>query len=273
MTDIRPLASSLTTAVLSHLNVSPTSPSIQHLNHLIGRYTETVPWETAFRIVKRHETEETAVCPRWPDEFWDDALTRGGGGTCFESNLAFFSLLLSLGYEGYLTINNMGETIGCHTAIVIQLDSAKWLVDAGLPIYQPLQVDATKDTTCTTPFLDYAVRPNGRSRYEIERAPHPNLNAFTLIDILVDTDTYRAATMADYGETGLFLDQVIINRVVNGSPYRFNSVESTTQLEHFWQGEKFVTDLEDAGGTAVARHFGMDEKTVRKALEIVNKKS
>jgi hypothetical protein len=270
MTDISPLSTALTTAVLAHLNVPQTTPSIQYLEHLIGGYTRTVPWESAFRIVKRQETEETGTCPRWPDEFWEDTLTRGGGGTCFESNLAFFSLLRALGFAGYLTINNMGETIGCHTAIIIHLDGAKWLVDAGLPVYQPVQVNPDEVTQRSTPFLNFTVKPDGGSRYQIERAPHPVLNAFTLLDKPIDAETYLAATTADYGEKGFFLDRVLINKVINDRVYRFNSEESTTQLEHFWRGEKFVDELPDDGGTAVARHFGMDETVVRKALKIVN---
>lgn len=273
MTNISPLAPLLTTAVLNHLNALQAKPSSQYLDFLMERYTQSVPWETAFRIVKRHETEETAICPRWPEEFWEDALMRGGGGTCFESNLAFFSLLRALGYDGYLTFNNMGEVTACHTAIIIQLDGKKWLVDAGLPIYQPLTVEADGVTQRATPFLDFSVHPDGVARYQVERKPHPALNAFTLLDEPIDAETYWAATTADYGENGLFLDKVVINKVVNGRPYRFNSQESTTQLEHFWQGEKFVDELPDDGGTAVAKHFGMDKKTVRKALEIVNPQS
>jgi hypothetical protein len=272
MTDISPLPSSLTTAVLTYLNMPAAFPCLPHLELLIGNYTKTVPWESAFRIVKRNETK-TAVCSRWPAEFWDDALTRGGGGTCFESNLAFFSLLRALGYDGYLTINNMGETIGCHTAIIIQLDGVKWLVDAGFPIYQPLEIYTQEVTQRSTPFMDYVVRPNGRSHYEIERTPHPERNAFTLIDKPVDAETYLSATTADYGEKGFFLDKVVINKVVNGRPYRFNSLESATQLVHFWQGERFVEQVDDDGGTAVAKHFAMDEHIVRKALKIVNQKS
>lgn len=273
MTDISPLSSSLTTAVLAYLNVALALPSISHLEQLIDNYTQTVPWETAFRIVKRHETQETAVCPRWPDEFWDDALTRGGGGTCFESNLAFFSLLRTLGYKGYLTINNMGETIGCHTAIIIQLDGAKWMVDAGLPIYRSLEIKPDQVTQRSTPFLNFTARPNGRSQYEIERTPHPQLNAFTFVDKPIDIETYLAATIADYGEHGLFLDKIVINKVVNGRLYRFNSEESKTKLEHFWQGEKFVTTLDDDGGTAVSHHFSMDESVVCRALTLVNQQS
>jgi arylamine N-acetyltransferase len=98
MTDISPLSHSLTTAVLAYLNAPKAVPSLQHLEHLLDSYTRTVPWESAFRIVKRQKTVETGTCPRWPEEFWEDAMTRGGGGTCFESNLAFFSLLRALDF-------------------------------------------------------------------------------------------------------------------------------------------------------------------------------
>lgn len=273
MTDIPPLSAKLTTVVLSYLNVSKANLSSQYLDHLMARYTRMVPWETAFRIVKRYETAETAVCPRWPEEFWNDALTLGGGGTCFESNLAFFSLLRAVGYDGYLTINNMGETIGCHTAIIILADGAKWLVDAGLPIYQPLRIQSDVVTQRSTPFMDFTVQPNGRSQYQIERTPHPQLNAFTLIDKPIDAETYLAATTADYSENGLFLDKVVLNKVVNERLYRFNSEESKTQLEHFWQGEKFVTQVDDDEGTAVAHHFGMDDSVLRKALRIISQQS
>lgn len=269
MTDIAPLSTALTTAVLSHLNLPKAAPSIPYLENLLSSYTQFVPWESASRIVKRHQTKETAACPRWPDEFWDDALTRGRGGTCFESNLAFFSLLRALGFGGYLTINNMGEMKACHTAIVIQFNGMKWLTDAGLPVYQPVQIKADEVTKRDTPFLNFSIHPDGRSKFQVEREPHPVLNAFTLLDVPIDAETYLVATTADYGDNGLFLDKVVINKVINGRIYRFNSLESTTQLEHFWQGEKFVDELPDDGGTAVARHFGMDEETVRKAIEYV----
>ena len=115
-----PLSPELTRAVLSYLGVPAAPPTLDLIDTIVTAYTRTVPWESAFRIAKRARTPDTADCPRWPDEFWTDALTRGGGGTCFESNYALFSLLRALGYEGYLTINNMGETVGCHAAIVLR---------------------------------------------------------------------------------------------------------------------------------------------------------
>jgi hypothetical protein len=193
-------------------------------------------------------------------------MERGGGGTCFESNYAFYSLLLALGYEGYLTINNMGDSIGCHTAIVVFIDGQKWLTDVGIPLYAPLLLNPQETTTRVTPFLNFAVQPDGRNRYQIERWPHPARNVFTLLDEPVNDAAYRAATTADYGPNGLFLDKVIVNRIVDEMPWRFNSAEQPWQLNSFMDGIRTDQAWQGDAATAVATHFNMDVATVQQAL-------
>ena len=265
------LTPALKTAVLKQLNCPETKPTVQYLDRLMVAYTETVPWETAFRMVRRDEIAETAVCPRWPKQFWQDNIERGGGGTCFESNYAFFALLQSLGFEGYLTINNMGESIGCHTAIVIILDGQKWLVDAGLPVFAPIPISANGRMIRTTPFMCFSIRPDGENIYQVERWPHPQQNAFTFIDQPIDEETYRRATIADYDQNGLFLDRVIINKIIEGVAYRFNMWEYPWAINQFGWGTRTDIALGDEPETAVAQHFGLDEAIVCKAFVLSQK--
>lgn len=262
----QPLPSDLSQAVLARWGLPASSPTLSFLEALVNAYIRQVPWETASRIVKRARTVETAVCPRWPSEFWQDNLERGSGGTCFESNYAFFSLLRGLGYDGYLTINNMGDSIGCHTAIILLLDGQKWLVDAGFPLYAPLPVNPHAITHRATRFMQYTVRPDGPGIYQVEQQPHPNLNAFTLIDRPVDDAAYRAAATADYGPDGLFLDRIVINKVVADVTWRFNTGERPYRLNRFVAGVRTDVALNGAVATAVARHFGLDEAMVRAAF-------
>ena len=258
----------LAAAVLTFLGVPAAAPTLPLLEKLLASYYCSVPWESAFRIVRRAETAVTADCPRWPHIFWQDALSRGGGGTCFESNYAFFALLQTLGYEGYLTINNMGDSIGCHTAIVIIVAGQKWLVDVGLPLYALLPISSRGTMHRSSPFLHYTVRPDGRSRYQVERRPHPNPIAFTLIDEPVDDTTYRAATRKDYDEDGLFLAFVIINKVINNQPWRFNMAERPWQLNRFDWGQRSDTPLSGDVAAIVAEHFGLDTAVVQQAFTL-----
>lgn len=251
---------------LAFLGVKATVPTLPVLEKLLAAYYCTVPWESVFRIVRRAET--AVPSPRWPNQFWQEAITRGSGGTCFESNYAFFALLQTLGYQGYLTINNMDVRIGCHTAIVIIIDGQKWVVDAGLPLYTLLPISSRGVTHRRSPFLHYTVSPNGRSRYHIERRPHPKESAFFLVDEPVDDATYRAATEADYGENGLFLDFVIINKIINNQPWRFNMAERPWRLNRFDWGTRFDTEMIGDVPTAVAEHFGLDTAVVRQAFNL-----
>lgn len=256
----------LTSEVLTFLGTTVPAPTLPALEKLLAAYYCTVPWESVFRIVRRAET--AVPSPRWPEIFWQQAMAQGSGGTCFESNYAFFALLQALGYEGYLTINNMGDSIGCHTGIIIMLDGQKWLVDVGLPLYALLPVSSRGVVHRSSPFLHYKVSPDGRNRYQIERRPHPKLNAFTLIDEPVDDDTYRTATTADYGANGLFLDFVIVNKIINNEPWRFNMAERPWQLNRFDWGQRIDSPLQGDVAAAVAAHFGLDTAVVQQAFSL-----
>jgi arylamine N-acetyltransferase len=260
-----PLDATLTDAILAHLGVAAAAPSLALLDDLIRAYTQTVPWESASRIAKRARTGDTADCPRWPDEFWRETFRHGTGGTCFESNYAFFSLLRALGYEGYLTINDMGDTRACHTAIVVLLDRQRWLTDVGMPLYLPLPFGPDGPQSRRTPFHTYTVRPDGPGVYQVERDPHPSPNCFTLLDRPIPDTIYRTALTADYEPTGFFNDRAIITKVIGDEIWRFNGV-NPPRLESFVYGGRADQPLEGDPVAAAAARFGINEETMRTAL-------
>jgi arylamine N-acetyltransferase len=265
-----PLSAELTKQVLKYLGVEIQPPSLKHVDELLEAYTQTVPWESAFRIAKRARTAASADCPRWPSEFWDDAINLGGGGTCFESNYAFFSLLLALGYDGYLTINNMGDSIGCHSAIVLNMEGQKWLVDVGIPIYAALPLDSTQVTQRKTNFHIYTIRADGENRFQIERDLHPKPNIFTLLDRPVTDYDYRVRIGEDYGENGLFLNRVIISKIIDNQQRRFDSSAVPPHFEVFENGQREDYPITIDVAEALGRHFDMDTDTIRAALAAVS---
>lgn len=265
-----------TNKILHFLRVKPQPPSSVLLDALMTAYTRHVPWESAFRIAKRAATPVTADCPRWPDELWTDAMERGGGGTCFESNYAFFHLLRDIGFDGYLTINDMGAVCGCHTAIVIRLGDERWLVDAGYPLYLPLPLDNSQPTQRTTPFHTYTVTPLPDNRFEIQRDRHPKPYAFTLLDRPITDDDYRQAVIADYEPSGHFLREVIIHRVIDGRVWRLNGRVDPPLLESFPAlGDPQPATCEPIPilnvAERLARIFGMEQTVLQQALDSLTK--
>lgn len=269
VTHVRPLASPLLEEVNAFLDVPRQEPSRAYLDALMAAYTARVPWESAFRIARRAATARTADCPRWPDIFWRDAIYRGGGGTCFESNYAFFTLLTGLGFRGYLTINDMGQMCGCHTACVIRQGGHRYLVDVGIPLYRPIPLAADRVTRRDSPFHTYTVTPRGGSAYEVSRDRHPNPYIFTLIDRPVSDADYRAATTADYDPGGHFLGEVIISKVIDAAVWRYNGRADPPLLESFGATPTRQVLGGDAAGL-LAAHFAMDATVMQAAFDALS---
>lgn len=261
------LPAGLLVPVLGYLGYPLKPPSIRYLNQLIHAYIAHVPWESVTRIVKRHKTANTAACPRWPAEFWNDTLSYGTGGTCFECNLAFFSLLSALGFQGYLTINDMAENRACHTAAVIVLHGQKYLVDIAIPLHCALPIYSNRITRRPSRFHYYTVRPVGESIFSVERSHHPKRIAFTLLDTPVPLDEYQAAVAGDYEANGYFLDRVIIVKVVHARLYRFSSLEVPYQLESFDKTSRHAIHLPpDRLAQSLSEYFGLQESKISAAL-------
>lgn len=263
------LNSSLVDTVTKHLGVRTVAVDLTTLTLLLDAYTRTVPWESASRIVRRMAMSDAAECPRLPEEFWERAVRDGTGGTCFETNYAFAALLNALGYDTTLTINDMNRTQGCHTAIVVHLEGTRWLVDPGFAVHAPLKLDDAEATRAEHPVMTYSARPEPGSRFRIERAPHPAPYCYTLIAQAVDDAAYHAATIRDYEPGGLFLDKVVINKVMAGTLWRFNSAEHPWRMEQFVGGELrsfLLGETPAAAALQLGAHFGMPADMLAAAL-------
>lgn len=271
MTETMPLSQYMTNRILKRFGLpNSLEPNKQTLEKLIRQYTRTVPWESASRIARRGKTDVLEKCPVFGKDFWSHVLKNGTGGTCYESNYAFFSLLLRLGYEGYLTINNMGSVVGCHTAIVILLEGEKYLVDVGLPIFAVLPIRKKESTVVESEFFTYTIESLGYHKYEIWRDPHPSRNAFTLIDKPKDEAVYRQATTNDYiPDSGLFLDKVVINKVIAGNLWRFNSKDLPLHMEKFVDGVRHDYALTHDHAEQLANRFKIDRTILADALEFL----
>ncbi len=268
MTDTGPLPVSLSQQILRHFGFdSAPLPTLETLERLLTRYTRAVPWESASRIARRARHTESADCVLLGVDFWERHFAHGTGGTCYESNYAFFGLLRRIGFEGYLTINDMGETVGCHSAIVVLLDGHKVLADVGYPLHAILPLRADGETTVRSAFMDYTVEPLGASRYTIWRELQPRGIAFQLNDKAVSDAEYRAIAIHDYRrDGGQFLNEIVIHKVVDGQLWRFNSNEKPWVLQQFVNGVRRDHAMGDDPVGELAAKFGIARTVVAEAM-------
>ena len=264
------LNSELVTDILDFLDCPEKRPTLRYLNNLIYKYIRKVPWESVSRIVKRHTVRNTKDCPRLPKEFWTDAIQYGYGGTCYESSLAFFSLLTALGYKGYLTVNDMGDTRGCHAAMIIEIKEQKYLVDVTIPVHKAVKISPQRITRNRTSFANFTIRPVQENQYQVERSHHPNKYAFTLIDRPVNLPEYLSIVENDYEQTGHFLKSVVMVKVIGDKTWRYSSRNHPCTLEHFNRDGKYELVMEPGSvAHTLAKTFQMPEDQISAAMSWV----
>lgn len=268
MTETTPLPPSLCRRVLTHFGMSASPPpTLATLQELVARYTRTVPWESASRIARRARHTEAADCALLGDAFWESHFESGSGGTCYESNYAFFGLLRWLGYDAYLTINDMGESLGCHSAIVVLLDGQKILVDVGLPLYAILPLREGLESTAESHFMSYTAKPLAAGRFEIWRSVPRDERVFQLNDKPVGEAEYRVVTLHDYRhDGGQFLNEVVIRKVLNDQLWRFNSNVQPLVLQEFVDGERRDHAMGGDAAAELAAKFGIAREVVAEAM-------
>ncbi|HVZ42127.1 MAG TPA: arylamine N-acetyltransferase [Candidatus Kapabacteria bacterium] len=258
--------------VLAFLDLPHAVPDAAWLARMLDAYTRRVPWESASRIVRRAEKEREEECPRWPEEFWETVLRERSGGTCFETNYAVHAVLRRLGATVDLTINDMGNTVGCHTALIVHRDGMRLLVDPGFPVHVVLPLEPGRDSVAANRVMEYSAHFEADECYRIERDIPLNRYCYTLHAVPVSEAEYRRATVADYRAEGLFLDRVVINTVIGDCVWRFTSAERPWHLQAFVERMRVDHMLEgsfDENLERITRTFGMSPDTVRAALELI----
>ncbi|MCY3797200.1 MAG: arylamine N-acetyltransferase [Chloroflexi bacterium] len=275
MTKTTALSSALCRRVLRCFGLPTDSPpNLDTLRQLLARYTRAVPWESASRIGRRARYQAAADCALLGADFWASHLESGAGGTCYESNYAFFGLLRFMGFEGYLTINDMGGAIGCHSAITIIVAGQKYLVDVGYPVHAVIPLnDSGKSSVCSA-IMDYTIEPLGADRYALWRETQPRVNAFQLNDAPVAEADYRAIAMHDYRhDGGQFLDKIVIHKVIDEQLWRFNGDERPWRIQQFVEGERRDHELADDPAAELSEKFGIARKVVAEAMRALDSRT
>ncbi len=272
MTESSALSAALTRRILRHFDLPANMPpTLDSLTALVDCYTRTVPWESASRIVRRARQAKAEDCFLRGEDFWESHFARGAGGTCYESNYAFFGLLRRLGYDGHLTINDIGGAAGCHSAIVILIDDSKFLVDVGFPVHVVLPMRADRATSGDRLSMKYTLAPKGGDQFDLWRDLGPRAHGFLLRDKPVGDAEYRAIGIHDYRhDGGQFLNEIVIQRIVDEQLWRFHSDVRPYCLQQFQAAERCDHMLNDDVARQVANKFGIATDVVVEAINILD---
>jgi arylamine N-acetyltransferase len=257
--------------ILQHLKVNRSPPTLEYLQELMTAYCTNVPWESVSKIIKKKLSDKAINCLRLENEFWSSAFQYGTGGTCYESNWAFFYFLQNLGFKGYLTINKIVDKSSVHSAIVIIIGDKKYIADIGYPTYAPIPVIEEAVTVSDSFPTKYRCTPASSKEYIIENFPHPKPYLYHFADIPVNPTDYLDIAGSDYGESGVFSDRIVIRKMVNKVPTRFDSEDIPYNIHTLHNGEKVKTFIKDEDLIRrLSDHFALNRKIISQAFLILN---
>lgn len=129
---------------LKHFQLSTSPPSFEFLQKILGAFSH-LPYENLSKILKFNRlgaSERERL--RLPEEIFEDHLRFHTGGTCFSLTFFLQSVLLQHGFTCYVIMGDMRAGRNIHCALVVLLEGAKYLVDPGYLLRQPMQLDLAR---------------------------------------------------------------------------------------------------------------------------------
>ena len=216
-----------TDEILEALDLSRAEPGLGFLQALFARFIARVPFETASKILRQAEVDDSKARPRRPEIFWKEHLERGTGGTCFARVAAFAALLEELGFAPRKVLGSVERDFD-HAALLVPQAERLWICDVGFPL--PALLPAREGRVETT-LTDLAVLPTTRGfRVELFAGVPEGPRTLEIFDAPVSEEQFRERWSASFHPGSKFLSNVALRR------------QEATRILSFSHGEVRVDD-------------------------------
>jgi arylamine N-acetyltransferase len=123
-----------------HFNLSRKNPDLIFLRQIIEKFA-AIPYENISKIIQLSQAWNSGVQIRLPNQVIEEHVTQNLGGTCFSLTFALQSILFQSGFIGYPVMAHMRAGRNIHCALVVELNAAKYLVDPGYLLNEPLLLE------------------------------------------------------------------------------------------------------------------------------------
>ena len=258
-------------AILAYLQVSPTPPTADFLRELMLAWRKRIPWETASRVA-RHQHPATSVTEyMWlPATYFDQAMQNGTGGTCFESNMAFSTLLEALGFNYTLHLCDMSADIDPHCALIVTIDGQPYMADVGLSVPAFIPLSTTTATAHTMIVYEYHATPMP-DKWEITRRSGDLVQHVCFLkNPPISRADLEARILQDHEPHGLFLREVILNLAIDDALWGYSAEKGLFRRAVGVEEAIPLTDAERADlPTTLSRYFHLNAAIIGQALDAV----
>ena len=138
------------------------SPARDELFALYRAFT-SLPYENVSKIIRTYAPRREGPPEfRTPEEVLEGYLTSRLGGTCFSLTHCLYTLLGYCGFSAWRVLGDMRHGPNIHCAVMVSLEGAEYLCDAGYLLPAPLPVDPRGKSVLKSPLYTYLLEPDKR---------------------------------------------------------------------------------------------------------------
>jgi arylamine N-acetyltransferase len=149
--------------VLARFGIARPAPTLDGLRVVYGAWCRNVSFDNLQKRISLVE-EHDHLAGGEPDEFFQNLLIHGTGGTCWPTSAALAALLESLGFRVRRLVAAMNyERVGIgpgHASTVAEIDGRDWLVDSSMLTGEPLELRRAERTERNHPVHAIAAEPH-----------------------------------------------------------------------------------------------------------------
>ena len=160
------IADELTERVLSKLGLSTRPTADMHgLRTIYGAWCRKVPFDNVRKLIHVRSENPGPLPGDDAEDFFEHWLRHGTGGTCWSGNGALHCLLSSLGFKssrGVATMVVHADAPPNHGTVVVDVNGARYSVDASMLFVEPLLLSAREETSSASGAWSVRCRPHDR---------------------------------------------------------------------------------------------------------------
>ncbi len=247
-----------------YFSVSHARGGIALLENLLSHFSR-FPYENISKIIKYQHHFQSTEKIRLPWEIMEDHARHRLGGTCFSLTYFLQTILCRHGFICYPVMADMRWGRNVHCALVVELDSTKYLVDPGYLLHHPMEICPGKPrlykTECSGVELVFQANSDRIELYTFNR--HQKKWRYRFQDKPVSADTFLDHWLSSFhwnSMHGLCLTKLEKDRMV----YIHKTFMRETTFDR-----KVNTNIKNRVHESIHGIFGIDPVLVEQALEAV----
>lgn len=236
-----------TLAFLERFRFKGARPSLEHISE-VSRYFSRLPYENISKVLKRDQKSGSERL-RLPDEVTHDHFAWHLGGTCFSLTYFLCGIYTILGYDAQPLICHLNWGENTHSAIAIQFDGKRYLVDPGYMIFKPMPLRKTNSASRLSAETGLSLRfNNDLDEYAVYTYRQRQfIRRYRFNDKPVSWELFSSFWQASFQLPGM--DALTLTRVegqemifVQGDFIKITSPESIEKIHEADLAEKVIRD-------------------------------